>query len=192
MFYGFVLPETYHQSTGSSPEKLEMSSGGAHSLTVDREFHYIVQWFTEWSDFQREDFVPVVASYLAKTSPAGGPVYVNGIISGMAKVTGQDKPMSLFQCRVKLFNEWTAKWPESQRDKLLERLGEIDPKFARHVQQELTDPASSANQPEDKNTPAFPGDPVSPHRLSLASTSAPLEASETSTPEVIALVMGED
>lgn len=81
----------------------EMSSGGAlgsgHNLTVDREFRYIVQWFTEWSDFQREDFIPVLATYLAKSNPSGL-VYVNGIISGMANISGEDKPMSLFQCRV--------------------------------------------------------------------------------------------
>lgn len=73
--------------------------GTGQNLTVDREFRYIVQWFTEWSDFQREDFVPILASYLAKRSP-GGPVYVNGIIGGMASVSRDDKPMSLFQCRV--------------------------------------------------------------------------------------------
>lgn len=83
---------------------VDMSSGGGalgsgHNLTADREFRYVVQWFTEWSDFQREDFVPVLATYLAQGNP-GGPVYVNGIISGMANVSGQDKPMSLFQCRV--------------------------------------------------------------------------------------------
>lgn len=94
-------PHHQPQSTHSS---LEMSSatgalGSGHNLTADREFRYIVQWFTEWSDFQREDFVPVLATYLAQGNP-GGPVYVNGIIGAMANVSGQDKPMSLFQCRV--------------------------------------------------------------------------------------------
>lgn len=117
-----------------------MSSSGAlgsgHNLTADREFRYIVQWFSEWSDFQREDFVPVLATYLAQGNPSG-PVYVNGIISGMANVSGQDKPMSLFQCRVKLFNDWSTKWPESNREKLLEKLIEIDPDFGKLVHQEL-------------------------------------------------------
>lgn len=121
---------------------VEMSSatgalGSGHNLTADREFRYIVQWFTEWSDFQREDFVPVLATYLAQGNP-GGPVYVNGIIGAMANVSGQDKPMSLFQCRVKLFNEWVTKWPETNREKLLERLTEIDPDFGKRVQQELS------------------------------------------------------
>lgn len=112
--------------------------GCGQNLTVDRQFRYVVQWFTEWSDFQRDDFVPILASYLSKGSSPSGPVYVNGIISGMANVSGQDKPMSLFQCRVKLFNEWSSKWPEANRDKLLERLTEIDPEFAKQVERELS------------------------------------------------------
>lgn len=90
-----------------------MSSGGGalgtgnhQQLTADREFRYIVQWFSEWSDFQREDFVPVLASYLAGGTGASGATktpYVNGIIGGMANLSGQDKPMSLFQCRVSWF-----------------------------------------------------------------------------------------
>lgn len=171
-----------------------MSSGGilgtGHNLTVDREFRYIVQWFTEWSDFQREDFVPILASYLTKANP-GGPVYVNGIIGGMASVSGQDKPMSLFQCRVKLFNEWSVKWPESNGDKLLERLAEIDPDFAQQIHQELSgEPKIVDHEPtlEYEN-----GDPAS---VSFNSSS-PVEQTTATTPnndtiEPIALVIGED
>lgn len=131
---------------------VDMSSSGAlgsgHNLTAEREFRYILQWFSEWSDFQREDFVPVMATYLAKGNP-GGPAYVNGIISGMANVSGEDKPMSLFQCRVKLFNDWSTKWPESNREKLLEKLVEIDPDFGKRVNQELSGERSAVvdNEP---------------------------------------------
>lgn len=160
--------------------------GSGHNLTADREFRYIVQWFTEWSDFQREDFVPILASYLAKGNP-GGPVYVNGIISGMANVSGQDKPMSLFQCRVKLFNEWSAKWPESNREKLLERLAELDPVFAAQVHRELSgEPKIVEHEPtlEYAN-----GDPAS-----VGFDSSPVEqmTPRTNSTEPIALVIGED
>lgn len=161
--------------------------GSGHNLTVDREFRYIVQWFMEWSDFQREDFVPILAAYLAKGKP-GGPVYVNGIISGMASVSGQDKPMSLFQCRVKLFNEWSAKWPETNGEKLLQRLAEIDPEFAQRIQQELSgEPKIVDHEPtlEYEN-----GDPASVDFHS--SYPAEQTATTTNTSEPIALVIGED
>ncbi|XP_058812984.1 uncharacterized protein C14orf119 [Topomyia yanbarensis] len=160
--------------------------GSGHNLTVDREFRYVIQWFTEWSDFQREDFVPVMATYLAESKPPGGPVYVNGIISGMANVSGQDKPMSLFQCRVKLFNQWSSKWPETYRDKLLERLTEIDSDFERLIQQELAGISPRID-------PAYPGDPAA--TTDLPSSPPPeLETSpEPTTPTATTLlVIGED
>lgn len=180
------------------------SAGGAlgsgHNLTADREFRYVVQWFTEWSDFQREDFVPVLATYLAQTANPGGPVYVNGIVSGMANISGQDKPMSLFQCRVKLFNEWASKWPESNREKLLERLTEIDPEFGKRVQQEL---AGEHQNTFDTSEPGMEyyengGDSSSPNMefqnpcVTTTTVPEPGSTMEQQQPTPIALVIGED
>lgn len=72
----------------------------ANVLTTESEFRYLVQWFNEWSELQRDDFLPILVDYLTKDSPA---VYVNGIISGLAGSTCSDKPMSLFQCRVSFY-----------------------------------------------------------------------------------------
>ncbi|XP_055586937.1 uncharacterized protein C14orf119-like [Uranotaenia lowii] len=179
------------------------------NLTVDREFRYIVQWFTEWSEFQREDFVPVLASHLASLQGGNQPAYVNGIISAMAAVSSQDKPMSLFQCRVKLFNEWSSKWPEGQGAKLLERLTEIDSDFGHQVEQELagngrsTQPNSNepftnfSDDPEESSTPQLVVTPsVSEHHSSngnnvtIVSISAP--DSDLMNAEPIALVIGEE
>lgn len=188
--------------------------GCGHNLTVDREFRYIIQWFSEWSDFQRDDFVPVLASYLANTKAAGAtgataqPTYVNGIIGGMAGLgcPGQDKPMSLFQCRVKLFNEWSTKWPESHRETLLQRLAEIDADFGRQVQRELSGesaiPEHQISSANDSDPEEF-GDPGAvpshhQHRHPQPVVSPPTQEAQTS-PEpstiataAIALVIGED
>lgn len=69
----------------------------AANLSMDGEFRYIVQWFNEWSELQREDFLPILVEYLTKDTPGA---YVNGIVSGLAGAGCADKPMSLFQCRV--------------------------------------------------------------------------------------------
>lgn len=68
-----------------------------HNLSVDGELRYIIQWFNEWSDLQREDFLPILVEYLTKDGPAH---YMNGIVNSLAAATCEDKPMSLFQCRV--------------------------------------------------------------------------------------------
>ena len=71
-----------------------------NNLSTDGEFRYIIQWFNEWSELQRDDFVPVLLEYLQQ----GGPneVYMNGIVNSVSQSSIQDKPMSLFQCRVSI------------------------------------------------------------------------------------------
>lgn len=68
-----------------------------HNLSVDGELRYIIQWFNEWSDLQREDFLPILVEYLTKDGPYE---YMNGVVNSLAAATCEDKPMSLFQCRV--------------------------------------------------------------------------------------------
>lgn len=65
------------------------------NLTLDGEIRYIIQWFNEWSELQREDFLPIFVDYLK----ANG-THMNGLVSEMANASCADKPMSLFQCRV--------------------------------------------------------------------------------------------
>lgn len=189
--------------------------GSGNQLTADREFRYIVQWFSEWSDFQRDDFVPVMAAYLANAggtagtdsggSPAKSPPYINGIIGGMANLSGQDKPMSLFQCRVKLFNDWSSKWPESHRTKLLERLTELDATFGAQVHRELSGEPRTTPTPSSTDDPEEFGDPGSAEnslyyqqQLQLQqqqlaeSQSSPEPTTATIAPATIALVIAED
>lgn len=68
-----------------------------HNLSHDGELRYIIQWFAEWSGFQRDDFLPILADYLGKDNSG---TYVNGMVSSLAGASCIDKPMSLFQCRV--------------------------------------------------------------------------------------------
>lgn len=192
--------------------------GSGNQLTADREFRYIVQWFSEWSDFQREDFVPVMATYLANVggatagtdsggSTAKSPPYINGIIGGMANLSGQDKPMSLFQCRVKLFNEWSSKWPETHRTKLLDRLTELDATFGAQVHRELSGEPRTTPTPSCSDDPEEFGDPGSEEnslyyqqqlqqqqqqQQQLAESQSSSEPTTTIAPATIALVIAED
>lgn len=83
-------------------------SGHQHQLSMDREFRYILQWFGEWSEIQREDFVPVLLECLACEADAATaadavevlPINGNVLTAGLAAASLSDKPMSLFQCRV--------------------------------------------------------------------------------------------
>lgn len=76
-----------------------------HNLSNDGELRYIIQWFNEWSEFQREDFLPILADYLGKENSG---TYVNGMVSSLAGASCIDKPMSLFQCRVSSYTIFYA------------------------------------------------------------------------------------
>jgi len=138
------------------------------NLSIDGEFRYIIQWFKEWSELQRDDFVYVFVEYLARGSTSNSnssEVHMNGLVNSLANASVQDKPMSLFQCRVssrkfpsplppfltvhcpqiKLFREWSPKWPIEFKCMLQEKISEIDAKVGEKIINELRGPHSVHN-----------------------------------------------
>ncbi|XP_016930938.3 uncharacterized protein [Drosophila suzukii] len=118
------------------------------NLSIDGEFRYIIQWFKEWSELQRDDFVYVFVEYLARGSTSNSnssEVHMNGLVNSLANASVQDKPMSLFQCRIKLFREWSPKWPIEFKCMLQEKISEIDAKVGEKIINELRGPHSVHN-----------------------------------------------
>lgn len=101
------------------------------SISAEAQIRYLIQWFNEWSELQRSDFLPILAEKYSNK------VYVNGIVNHMSNVNCQDKPMSLFECRVKLFKEWFVHWNPEQRDNFLKKISDIDDIFAAKLNMEL-------------------------------------------------------
>ncbi|KAG5879117.1 hypothetical protein JTB14_031664 [Gonioctena quinquepunctata] len=100
-------------------------------LSSEAQIRYLVQWFKEWSEFQRSDFLPIMAEkYVNKA-------YVNGIINSISNVDCREKPMSLFECRVKLFKEWFMQWSLEQKESFLTQISEIDSAFAEKLNVEI-------------------------------------------------------
>lgn len=66
------------------------------TLSPEAEFRYIVQWFNEWSELQKDDFIPILVQFLKDEKT----VYVNGIVNSIANTNCNEKPLNLFQCRV--------------------------------------------------------------------------------------------
>ncbi|CAH1979701.1 unnamed protein product [Acanthoscelides obtectus] len=64
------------------------------TISAEAQVRYLVQWFQEWSELQRSDFLPIMAEKYANRA------YVNGIINSIANVECREKPMSLFECRI--------------------------------------------------------------------------------------------
>ncbi|XP_072929930.1 uncharacterized protein C14orf119 isoform X2 [Epargyreus clarus] len=113
-------------------------------LTSEAQLRYVRQWFEEFSELQREDFLPVLAA-----AQSGQPDQLAAILTKLSCV---DKPVSLFQCRIKLFNEWFPTWAEDERDRLMKAVTEIDPDFGSKLQDILVNGPKvngDANGPED-------------------------------------------
>jgi hypothetical protein len=65
------------------------------SLSPEIECRYMIQWFNEWTDYEKDDFLPIIVDIMSKDG-----VYMNGVLNGLASANLNDKPLSLFQCRV--------------------------------------------------------------------------------------------
>lgn len=90
------------------------------SYTQREQHRFVTSWFSDWSQFQREDFAAALAQ---KLQPK---LYVNGLVGGLQRL---GRPPSIFQCQVKLFQEWSDTWTEEQRQQLRMALVETDPAF---------------------------------------------------------------
>lgn len=128
-----------------------------YQLTPEQEFRYVISWFTEFSDFEKADFMAILIQWLLKNSE----INVNGMNDDSSLASDGGKPLSIFLCRVsrfaimfhvhlrlnyfqhmidsqvKLFKEWTPKWPDHLRSKLVDKLNEIDSEFGLKLNQEL-------------------------------------------------------
>lgn len=104
-------------------------------LTNEVQLRYIIEWFQEWSEMQRSDFLDVL---LEQCGPAG---LVNGLVSKMESLghsNESDRPPSLFQCRVKLFREWSHNWSQQEKDSLLLSIKNTDAAFAEKYDEKLS------------------------------------------------------
>ncbi|KAJ8713980.1 hypothetical protein PYW08_007600 [Mythimna loreyi] len=98
----------------------------APGLTSEAQMRYMLQWFGEFSELQREDFLPVLAAARGDKP--------DQLAASMATISCDDKPVSLFQCRIKLFNEWFPTWAEEDQDRLIKSVSETDPEFGKKLQ----------------------------------------------------------
>ncbi|RZF42477.1 hypothetical protein LSTR_LSTR004396 [Laodelphax striatellus] len=110
-----------------------MGSTTGYVPNIQSQIRYITQWFHEWSEMQRSDFLPILADKF------GGKGYVNGLLPGMDSIGClEDKPLNIFQCRVKLFKEWADNWGQQERDQVLGHIKAMDPEFIRKYEEEIS------------------------------------------------------
>uniref|UniRef100_A0A8D8R6A7 Uncharacterized protein C14orf119 n=1 Tax=Cacopsylla melanoneura TaxID=428564 RepID=A0A8D8R6A7_9HEMI len=106
--------------------------------TFPSQLRYLNQWFTEWSEMQRYDFLPILLNKFSTQSK------INGIIPSLESLSTEEnaRPPSLFQCRIKLFNEWTTNWSDNDKEQFINSLKNIDEEFLKKYEEELMSSSS--------------------------------------------------
>lgn len=75
-------------------------------LTPESEFRYILTWFSEFSEYEKADFMATLIQWLLKNSE----VCVNGMRDDISMASSESssadvKPMSIFLCRVSFWDQ---------------------------------------------------------------------------------------
>ncbi|XP_064484678.1 uncharacterized protein C14orf119-like [Ornithodoros turicata] len=116
------------------------SNKGPPCRTHD-QMDYLVTWFREYSELQRDDFLKVLVEKYAPNSPD------DYLADTLNHIGVSDRAPSIFQCRMKLFDEWFQNWSDEEKAGFLDRLRHEDADFVARY---------------DRVASAEPGEPVVP------------------------------
>lgn len=111
----------------TTPRMLERRvSNNRTDLNNDQQMNYLLAWFQQWSDLQKEDFVPILAEKMSSKY-----THLNGLTEDMKAMNcnSAKRPPSLFDCQLSLFKDWFLSWSDDQKNYLVLRLKDIDPVF---------------------------------------------------------------
>jgi len=70
---------------------------------------------------------------------------VDTLFAAMNSVTVDDKPPSIFQCQLKLFNQWYPHWSPEERTQLFDSLTRIDQAFMDRLNQQIFEQSMNLN-----------------------------------------------
>ena len=106
---------------------------------TDVELRCILHWFQEWSPEQKEEFLK---SLIEKAVPHKVSTLIDAMDSLNASM--EHKPPNLFQCQMRLLDDWFSAWSDDMRNRLMHNLEAIDPSFVNRFNTEL---AATSGQP---------------------------------------------
>ncbi|XP_046372671.1 uncharacterized protein C14orf119-like [Haliotis rufescens] len=97
---------------------------------VEKEIQTVAHWFQCWSPMQKEDFYKDLVEKAA-------PPQVDALFDAMKTLNVQDRPPSIFQCQLKLFNQWFGGWTQQDRNSFVIKLAEVDALFVQRFNEEV-------------------------------------------------------
>lgn len=103
---------------------MKMPGASKRELTKQEELNHLINWFGEFSEMQKSDFFKIILKKYASSN-----VNVDLVESAIKDMTVNDRPPTIFQCRMKLLDDWFANWSDEEKEDLLIRLKNLDSAF---------------------------------------------------------------
>ncbi|XP_077155090.1 uncharacterized protein C14orf119 homolog [Ranitomeya variabilis] len=107
------------------------------SYVPAQEMRCVLHWFTEWTEHQRNRFLQ---DLLCKAVP--GKLCL--LLEGLSSLQLSAPPPSLFQCQMRLWDQWFQSWDEDERNEFLRQLEQQDPNFVAQFYKEVAGTAGKA------------------------------------------------
>jgi hypothetical protein len=145
-----VIASMNNHTGNGGPESVRMLerrvSNNKSNLNADQQMNYFLAWFQQWTELQKQDFVPILAEKMAAPGQVNGSLGGEDSFQSLTASNSSRRP-SLFMCQVKLFNDYFYGWSDDQKNYLVLRLKDIDPVFFKLYEEHLQDP----DKPKEKD-----------------------------------------
>jgi hypothetical protein len=102
----------------------------ASSITVcgaaDEQMSAVLYWFVHWTSDQRDSFLQ---NLLCKAVPNK----LFTIVEAMNSLAVNSSEQSMFNCQLRLFDNWFRDWTDDQRNYFLQQLEHVDALFVERL-----------------------------------------------------------
>ncbi|XP_049624669.1 uncharacterized protein C14orf119 homolog [Suncus etruscus] len=94
------------------------------SYITSQEMKCVLHWFTSWSGPQRERFLQ---DLVAKAVPGKIQLLLESL--EQLCVSGTNRPPCIFECQLRLWDQWFRGWAEEERNEFIRQLEASEPDF---------------------------------------------------------------
>ncbi|XP_039596209.1 uncharacterized protein C14orf119 homolog [Polypterus senegalus] len=104
------------------------------SYITAQELRCVLSWFHGWGATQRQRFLEDLVSKAV-------PGKLCALLGELSLLQVQDKAPSIFECQLRLWNQWFESWSEDERNRFVRLLEESEPTFVAQFYQEIANTA---------------------------------------------------
>lgn len=118
------MPLSFPSPLPPVPDNISNSSPPPMSYITSQEMKCILHWFASWSGPQRERFLQ---DLVAKAVPGKLQPLLESL--EQLSVSGANRPPCIFECQLRLWDQWFRGWAEQERNEFVRQLEVSEPDF---------------------------------------------------------------